>query len=190
MTRLKIVPLTSDRWTDFEVLFGKTGACGGCWCMHFHQSQVDFKKNKGDGNQLLQKGRVDSGQVPGLLAYLNGEPVGWVCAGPRDSFYLISRSKVLAPIDDSPTWAVVCFFLLKSARRQGLSLELLNAAGNYARENGAMIIEGYPAHLKSGKLPDPFIWTGVESIFEKAGYSCAVRRGTGGRGIWRKFLSQ
>jgi hypothetical protein len=26
-------PLTSVRWADFETLFGKNGACGGCWCM-------------------------------------------------------------------------------------------------------------------------------------------------------------
>ena len=30
-----IQPLTRDLWPAFEDLFGKQGACYGCWCTYF-----------------------------------------------------------------------------------------------------------------------------------------------------------
>ncbi|MCX6640643.1 MAG: GNAT family N-acetyltransferase [bacterium] len=188
MDNLEIVPVTPDRWKDLEKLFGANGACGGCWCMHWRLSSADFAKTKGEGNHSAMQRLVESGEIPGLIAIRSGEPVGWVAVGPRSAYYLLSRSKVLAPIDDLPTWSVVCFFIARKERKCGLTLELLKAATKFAKEHGATVIEGYPAHLKSGKLPDVFVWTGLESVFEHAGFECAVRRGKSGRGIWRKYL--
>jgi hypothetical protein len=33
--RLTVRPLTPDLWPALEDLFGKNGACNGCWCMYF-----------------------------------------------------------------------------------------------------------------------------------------------------------
>jgi hypothetical protein len=32
--KLTIRPLTPDLWPALEDLFGKDGACNGCWCMY------------------------------------------------------------------------------------------------------------------------------------------------------------
>ena len=69
--RLQCHPLTEARWGDFEQLFGKNGACGGCWCMLWRLSRKQFDSQKGDGNRKAMMALVASGEVPGLLGYLD-----------------------------------------------------------------------------------------------------------------------
>jgi hypothetical protein len=58
---LEFYPLTAERWTDFEKLFGKRGACGGCWCMWWRLKRSEFERQKGEGNRKAIKRIVDSG---------------------------------------------------------------------------------------------------------------------------------
>lgn len=183
---MTIHPLTPDRWGDLEKLFGHRGACSGCWCMFWRLPKSQFNRDRGEINHRSMKQIVSHGP-PGLLAYQNGEPVGWVCVGPRTDFSTLERSRVLKPIDDQPVWSVVCFFIIKKARNQGISTALLQAAVDFARQQGAKIVEGYPSPARYGRLPDAFVYTGVESAFRQAGFREAVRRGTG-RAIWRCYL--
>ena len=186
---LEILEVTTDRWGDLEKLFGPRGACGGCWCMAWRIPPSQFKRQQGEGNRKALKKIIARGEVPGLLAYKDGNPIGWVCAGPRERFSRLANSKVLAPVDDQPVWSVVCFYIARGQRRTGIGSALLKAAGIFARDQGAKILEGYPSPPKPGKQPDAFVWTGLEPMFEKAGFQVAVRRGEAGRGIWRLALT-
>jgi GNAT superfamily N-acetyltransferase len=173
--RLTFLPLTLDRWTDLETLFGANGACGGCWCMAWRLPRAQWQQQKGEKNRRALKRIVSLGRAPGLLAYSSGAPVGWCCIGPREDFPALARSRVLAPVDDEPVWSIVCFFIARPFRGQGVSVELLKAAAEYAREQGARIVEGYP--LEPGRiLPAPFVWTGLASAFRKAGFREVLRR--------------
>jgi GNAT superfamily N-acetyltransferase len=184
---MKIEPLTPDRWPDLEKLFGPRGACSGCWCQYWRLPRKEFDQQKGAANRESLLKIVTSGPPPGLLAYLKDEPVGWVCVGPREDFPVLERSRVLKALDDQPVWSVVCFFIAKSARNTGVSKALMKAALNYAKTHGGRIIEGYPTPTRYGRLPDAFVYTGLESVFEAAGFTVAVRRGKG-RAIWRYQL--
>jgi GNAT superfamily N-acetyltransferase len=161
---------------DFENLFGKRGACGGCWCMFWRQKRSDFEQMKGDVNRQLMQSLVASGEVPGILGYAGDKLFGWVSVGPRKSFSTLERSRILKPVDDQEVWSVVCFFVDKSYRRQGLTVSLLRAAVDYARHCGASIVEGYPYEQTGGLSPDPFVYTGLLSAFQKAGFSEVMRR--------------
>jgi len=173
--RLTFFPLTIERWTDLETLFGANGACGGCWCMAWRLPHAQWRQQKGEKNRRALKRIVRAGRVPGLLAYAEGEPVGWCCIGPREDFPALARSKVLAPVDDEPVWSIVCLFIARPFRRQGVSVQLLKAAADHAREQGARIVEGYPQ--EPGRiLPAPFVWTGLASAFRKAGFREVLRR--------------
>ena len=68
---IKIRPLTTDTWPDFEQLFGPRGACGGCWCMWWRLSSKEFEIAQGEGNRQAMKTLVDSGVIPGLIGYMN-----------------------------------------------------------------------------------------------------------------------
>ncbi len=188
MNEIETRPLTPDRWDDLEKLFGSRGACGGCWCMFWRLSRREFEQQKGEPNRLALKRIVATGEIPGLLAYSAGEPIGWVCVGPRERFSLLEKSKVLARFDEQPVWSIVCFFTTRKFRRQGISVALLEAAGNFAKMQGAKVLEGYPSPPQNKKQPDAFVYTGLESIFPKCGFALAERRGKSGRGIWRKDL--
>ena len=100
--KLHIHPLTADRWDDFEALFGANGACGGCWCQWFLLPNKIYETQKGEGNRQAMRQIVESGAVPGLLAYHEGQPIGWVAVAPRKDYSRLQRSRILRPVDDQP----------------------------------------------------------------------------------------
>ena len=184
---ITIHPLTPERWSDFEKLFGPRGACGGCWCMYWRLTRTQYEQQHGELNRRNMKALVDSRVVPGILAYSHDEPVGWCSVAPREEFPTLARSRVLKPVDDQPVWSVVCFFVAKRFRHKGLTIRLLEAVVDYVRSNKGAILEGYPVESKSGKMPDPFVYTGVSSAFRKAGF-CEVLRRSENRPIMRYVI--
>lgn len=183
--KLSCRPLTNERWKDFEKLFGNNGACGGCWCMWWRLKRSVYEKQKGDGNKKTIKKIVNSGTVPGILAYAGSKPIGWCAIEPRESYPLLENSRVLKRIDSEKVWSVVCFFVDKKYRRMGVIEKLLEAALKHAKKNKAKIVEGYP--IDSERTPSAFAWTGFVSAFRKAGFK-EVHRGSQTRPIMRYYL--
>lgn len=180
---LSFHPLTQKLWRDFELLFGENGACGGCWCMNWKLRGKAYDENKGEGNRQLQKSIVDSKIVPGLLAYSEGYPIGWVAIEPRSQYPKLAHSRVLAPIDDKEVWSLTCLFVEKKHRRKGIAVALIQAAAEYAASRGARIVEGYPIDSK-GEASPVFIFTGTASAFKQAGFK-EVSRAAPTRPIFR-----
>ena len=168
-------PLTPDRWQDLETLFGERGAYGGCWCMWWRVSRSQFERQGNAGNKRALKALVDTGPPPGILAYADDHPIGWCSVGPRESYPALERSRVLKRIDDQPVWSIVCFFVARSFRRQGLLEPLLNAAIAYARAHGATIVEGYPVE-PHGALSSAAAFTGIAATFRNVGFVEVARR--------------
>ncbi len=169
-------PLTIDRWNDLEALFGKRGACGGCWCMWWRLKRADFDRQKGEANRAVLHSLVSAGQALGILAYVNGVPVGWCGIAPRDTLPALERSRILKRVDDRPVWSVNCFFVARSYRRRGMTVGLLRAALAYAAAEGAQIVEGYPVAPPNPAMPEVFAWTGMLSAFQQAGFVEVARR--------------
>jgi GNAT superfamily N-acetyltransferase len=176
MRKFAFHPLTPERWSDLEKLFGPRGACGGCWCMWWRLARSEFTKLKGTGNRRAFRKIVESRAEPGILAYHDGEPVGWCAIAPRAQYPVIERSRTLKAIDDQRVWSVSCFFIARPFRGQGVAEALLQAAVKFARQKGAKIVEGYPVEARKGRLPDAFAWTGVPPIFQAAGFREVARR--------------
>jgi GNAT superfamily N-acetyltransferase len=173
--RFTVHPLTPERWPDFEALFGKNGACGGCWCMWWRLTASAFQANKGDANRRAMKRRVTTGGPPGLIAYHGDEPVAWCAVEPRPAYPRFERSRILAPVDDEPVWSVTCFFVSRPWRRKGLTVRLLDAAVEHVRRHGGRIVEGYPKETRKDE-PGPFVWTGTAEAFRRAGFVEVARR--------------
>jgi len=174
--KLKFRPLTKARCPDLEKLFGERGACGGCWCMWWRLKRSDFMRQRGEQNRKALKRIVESGEVPGILAYAGGQPIGWCSVSPREVYPALERSRVLKRVDDKPVWSVVCFFVNKRFRRKGLALKLLEAAVEYAAKQGGSIVEGYPIEAGAIRMADAFAYTGLASAFRKAGFAEVLRR--------------
>src|SRR6266850_1869751 len=173
--KLSFHPLTPDRWTDLEKLFGERGACGGCWCMTWRLSRSQFEAQKGRLNRRSFHKIVEK-SPPGILAYQNNEPIGWCAVAPREQYPVLERSRVLKPVDEQAVWSITCLFVIKPFRRQGVSVALLKAAKDFAHERGASIVEGYPVEPYTREMPPAFAWTGLPSAFRKAGFKEVARR--------------
>jgi len=130
---------------------------------------------QGHGTRRALKRLVERGPAPGILAYDGARAVGWCCVGPRESFPLLERSRVLARVDDEPVWSIVCFFVARDHRRRGLTRKLIKAAVAYAASRGARIVEAYPTDA-GGDQPDAFVYTGLVTAFAANGFVEVVRR--------------
>jgi GNAT superfamily N-acetyltransferase len=186
---LEFHPVTPERWHDLETLFGKNGAYGGCWCMWWRVPRSEFGKQGNQGNKTALKATVDSGEIPGLLAYATGQPVAWCSVAPREAFPSLERSRTLKRVDDLPVWSIVCFYVAKPYRRKGLMAELLRAAIDYARQHGAKIVEGYPIEPKHDDSPPVSTFTGIFSAFQEVGFVEVARRSEK-RPIMRYFVEE
>jgi GNAT superfamily N-acetyltransferase len=174
--QLAFAPLSPERWPDLERLFGPRGACGGCWCMFWRVKRSEFDRGKGARNRAALLRIVESGAEPGILAYHDGQPVGWCAIEPRASYPTLSRSRILKPVDAQPVWSITCLFVARRFRNQGVSTALLRAAVAFAGGHGAALVEGYPHDLAGGRLPDPFVYTGLVPAFLEAGFKEVARR--------------
>lgn len=175
MSKIEVLPLTTARWKDMEKLFGAHGGYAGCWCMFWRLPRKDFKALRGDGTKAALKSMTDDKQVAGLLAYVDNEPVGWCSIGPRENYAALESSRILKRVDEKPVWSIVCFFVDKSARKQGILHALLAGAVEYAKSKGAKIVEGYPIDMQTPKLAGQKLnsysgYMGIASAFRKIGF--------------------
>lgn len=184
---LRFEPLRPDRWDDLLEVFGPRGGCAGCWCMVWRLETAEWKRGKARTNRLAFKRLVDSGATPGILAYVQDEPIGWCAVAPRSDYSYLSRSRILQPVDDQPVWSVSCLLVSKPWRRQGVSAALLRAAADFARSRGARVLEGYPVEPHTREMPDVFAWTGTVAAFRRAGFEEVARR-SATRPIMRRDL--
>jgi GNAT superfamily N-acetyltransferase len=180
-------PLTPDRWSDLESLFGPKGACGGCWCMYWRLSRKEFEAQKGEINRLALRTLVEKGVTTGILAYFDDKAVGWCGMGPREQFPTLKRSNILKPVDDLPVWSINCFYISRPFRKLGITKKLIESAAAYAQHEGASVIEAYPVEPKGNKIPDVFPYTGLLSAFIQAGFTEVARRSVT-RPIVRYFI--
>lgn len=175
LEKISVKPLTTATWPDFERLFGPNGACAGCWCTWWRLSSTDFRKFSKDEKKNLLRTLVQSGKIPGLMAYLDDIPVGWVSVAPREEFLLLERSKKLARVDDQPVWSINCFFIERHHRRAGLTRLLIDEAVKFAAANGANIVEAYPIDVHD-KVSSSRLYYGHADTFRKAGFVEVARR--------------
>ena len=174
---MELHPLTPDRWADLEALFGPQGATDGCWCMYWRLTAPEWKAGDGAGRKAAFKARVDAGPPPGILAYVEGKPVGWVQVTPRADVPRYNRTRTAKPTDPDleRTYALTCFFIHRSRRQSGLMTALIEAACAFAKARGAARVEAAPIEPKR-----PLMWgegyVGIASAFRAAGFEEIERR--------------
>jgi len=168
----EIVPLTPDRWDDMAALFGEGGDPKQCFCMFWRLRSNAWRMGDTVDSRERMHALVDEERdpAPGLLAYRDGRAVGWVSVAPREDYDRLVHSRVRPRLDDVPVWSVVCFVVSKTARRQGLTSSLLDAATDYARAHGAPALEAYPVDPGDGHVPAAVGYTGLLSTFLAAGF--------------------
>ena len=184
---LQTKPLITERWDDFVNLFGEHGAYGGCWCMWWRITRREFEEQHGDGNRAAMKAVVDSGEIPGLLFYKDEKPVAWCSVAPRENYASLNRSHVLKPIDETSVWSLVCLFVGKQYRNQGLIQHMLQGVIEYVASQRGKVIEAYPTAPKSKRLPPVSSFMGLPAMYAKAGF-VEVARPSKSRVVMRYYI--
>lgn len=179
MKGLVVHPATPDRWDHLEALFGPSGAYGNCWCTWWVLPAKVWDGTTPEARRAILRRLVDEGAEPGLLAYLDGEPVGWCAVGPRERYarMMSPRSRTFRPLDDEPSWVINCFFIARSARGRGVAGSLLAAAVDYALSHGAERIEAYPIDPAAQAPTSANLFVGYLPAFLAAGFVEVARIG-------------
>lgn len=167
---VKVAPVTGARLDDFIALFEARGAPHYCWCAGYRSR--DFGEMSDDDKRTRMCGLVQSGIPIGVLAFVDDEPVGWCSIAPRESYQKLERSRTMPRVHDVPTWTVLCFFVPRTHRGEGIAHALLAGAVRYARAEGAVEIEGYPFDTAGVSSTH----RGHSSIFAAAGFTQQGRR--------------
>ena len=191
---IRVVPANEAACADLQTVFGTRGQASRCQCQRYklrqRESFASFPAEE-RAHRLRQQtdcGHPASGTTSGLVAYLDGEPVGWCAVEPRIAYAGLLRNNRVPwtgraedRTDDS-VWAVTCLFARAGFRKRGVSRALARAAVGFAREHGARAIEGYPMTTKN-VIPEE-LHVGTEGVFAAAGFT-AVSRPTPRRVVMR-----
>jgi len=173
-TKLTIRPLTASLWPALQDLFGKGGACNGCWCMYWRIGPEYHKRGR-EKNKSAFRRIVKQGPSPGLLAFDGDRAVGWCQLTPRQDLSWLNRKQTLHPVDDVPVWAISCFYIRRGYRRQGVMSALAVEALKSAKRANAPGVEACPIDtMRPGGTSNVF--TGVASTFRRLGFRTIARR--------------
>ncbi|MBO6756190.1 MAG: GNAT family N-acetyltransferase [Roseibium sp.] len=195
VTDIHIAPLTPGRWPDLVDLFGPDrGANSGCWCLWPLLRAKDWQVLSREQRKAGLRQRVEAGPAPGLLAYADGQPVGWVAVGPRAGYVRFQLSRTSKPLDkdleDGPQtpFAITCFYIRAGWRKSGLMGVLGEAAVTHARQAGADAVDACPIDPEK-----PLQWgegfVGMASVFRTLGFEEIARRSPR-RPLMRLWLDQ
>ena len=183
LVKVRIESLTPKLWPAFEDLFGKNGACNGCWCMNWRIGR-EYSRRSPEANKADFKAIVMRGLSPGLLAFEGNLAVGWCQLTPRSALPWLNHQWRLKCVDDLPVWSISCFYVRKGYRRQGITSALIKGALKVAKDADAPALEAYPV---DANLTGTSSWTGFASTFERLGFK-TVARHTPPRPIMRRML--
>lgn len=163
-----VLPATAGRWPDVVALLGGS-TDRGCWCQAWRG--VRKADGLGDDNRARLETQVREGSfAPGVIAYLDQLPVGWCGLGPRAAMPRLVRSRTIPAVDDAPAWSIGCFVVRPGHRRRGIARALLRGAVDYARSQGAPVVEAYPIDPAGARVSGVFGFVGFLSTFESAGF--------------------
>ncbi len=190
MAEIEVAPLTPDRWPHLEALMAAANGCRDCWCRWWQQTTQAFRANLGEENRRQLRDELTSAPVPpGLIAYADGNPVGWWWwVGPRASYARLARSRTLWPPDSRPVWSIVWFYVVREARGAGVARALCAAAAGFAGQHGAEMFEAYPVSASESVSPTE-AYTRTPRLFAGEGF-VPVRKGPGRRELWRRPIAR
>jgi GNAT superfamily N-acetyltransferase len=192
---ISVVPANQASWRDLQAVFGTRGAAAACQCQRIKLGDRAWWYLPVEERAQLLREETDAGhpeaeRTSGLVAYLDGEPVGWCAVEPRTAYRRLLNSNVpwagrTEDKADDGVWTLACFAVRAGFRRRGVTYSLAAAAVEFARTRGAEALEGYPITPRPGQ---DISWgelnVGHYNVFVAAGFS-EVSRPSSRRAVMR-----
>jgi GNAT superfamily N-acetyltransferase len=181
---LRIVPANQAACDDLQTVFGSRGSAAICQCQRYKLAPREaFKSFPPEERALRLRAQTNCGlpgatSTSGLVAYLEGQPVGWCAVEPRPAYqgllrvYRVPWEGRTEDKNDESVWAVTCVFARAGFRRRGVSYALARAAVGFARDRGAQALEAYPMLTQPGAdITWGELHMGTRSIFAAAEFT-------------------
>lgn len=195
-----VVPANHVSWADLTLVLGRARCYESpCFCQRFKIPGAQWRMTDEQERAHLLRAQTDcghpeSGKTSGLMAFLGDEPVGWCAVEPRSRYFKLRTSRIPwadrhEDKDDSSVWAVTCFVVRPGWRRRGTTYVLARTAVDFAREQGARAIEGYPMITQPGQeIAWGELHVGSLNVFVAAGFR-EISRPTSRRVVMRRDLA-
>lgn len=173
---IEVRPATE--FDDVATLVGPRKATSNvCFCLSYRIGNKENVALRGQARADRVRELCHQDPPPGVIAYLDDEPVGWAALHPRrDTSF--ARNRLIPHVDDLDVWSLWCFRVRPGFRKQGISHALIEGAVAYARERGAPAIEGYPVDNGGEKVNLTMAYVGTRALFESAGFVKAAVTGS------------
>lgn len=179
--RVVVVPANEASWEDLDAVFGTRDYAARCRCQRLRYPGWFWRdstwEERAEGLRVQTAcGEPDADATSGLVAYVDGEPAGWVAVEPRTAYPKLRTSRVpwagrVEDKDDDGVWAVTCFVVRKGYRGRGLTYRLAEATVGHARDRGARALEGYPMVTEPGReVTWGELHVGARVVFAQAGF--------------------
>ena len=141
---IRVEPVTRENWKTFSRLFEAKGSPHYCWCTSYRVRKAS--ELTGAQKKAVMRSSVESRVPIGVLACKGDEPIGWCSVAPRETYVRLEKSRTMPRVTSpaTPTWTILCFFVARPHRNQHVAQALLKGAIEYARRQGAEVVEGYP----------------------------------------------
>jgi GNAT superfamily N-acetyltransferase len=191
---ITVVPANEAAWEDLQCVFGDRGSSARCQCQRYKLHRLESfgsfsaEERAHRLRDQTQAGHPSSVTTSGLVAYLDGKPVGWCAVEPRTAYEGLIRNNRVPwsgrdeRKDDESVWAVTCLLVRAGFRRRGLSAVLAKAAVELARERGARALEAYPMTTTDALSEE--LHPGTVSVLADAGLA-EIGRPTQRRAVMR-----
>ena len=138
--------------------------------MYLRYSNKEYQNMNGSKRkQELYNTEIKEKFSLGLHAYLDSKPIGWVAIGPKEDFKKLVKSRTIKTIDDQPVWSIICFYIHKIYRNEGITKLLLEATVEYASGKKCVMLESYPI-IALNRIQDEFVYCGTENLFSEVGF--------------------
>lgn len=186
---VQVLPADPSHWEAVVAVMGERGGAASCWCQYFRLRGRQWSGSTRESNRDALREQVCHGSTPpGLIALLDGEPVGWCAVAPKRDYPRVVASRTTGP-DLDGIWAVTCFVVRVGYRRRGIARAMLDAAVDFARGRGAQTVEGYPVDTAVRTRPSADeLYYGTLGMFTGAGFDI-VSRPTRTRAVVRLRLT-
>jgi GNAT superfamily N-acetyltransferase len=170
-TGIVVRRLTSDLEEDFYRYHGREPE-GWCHCAAWIvPTWIGWSERTAEENRAVRGEQFADGKHDGYLLYADGEVVGWCQAAPISWLPKLADLGVALESAEEAEFAVSCFSLRPEFRGQGFAHILLAEVLDDLATRGVKRVQAFPR--RAGKLSSGEVWTGPESLFEKAGFTVA-----------------
>lgn len=159
---------------DVATLVGpKKPTSNVCLCLSYRLGSKEHLALHGPARGERMRELCAEEPPPGVIAYLDDEPVGWAAVYPRAGTSFATNRRI-PQVDDLDVWSLWCLRVRPGYRKQGITHSLIDGAVEYAKNSGAPAVEAYPVDNKGEKVDLTMAYVGTRKLFEDAGFTKAA----------------